>query len=147
MKICFDVNIVIDLMTQSDWIDEAVASYDIANLLQFDVFIPACSLSDIEYLLHRRGLNSSQTYEAMEQLFQLFDIVDTTGADGYRAHCNKMKDFEDALIAESCARNGIDFILTRNQKDFLTSPVRAISPKDFVRIYKPANYEFGSVEL
>ena len=67
----------------------------------------------------------------------MFDCIDANGADGLRAHLNDMCDFEDAIIAESCARNEIDLIITRNPKDFKLSPVAAMSPSDFARIYKP----------
>ena len=53
-----------------------------------------------------------------------------------------MKDFEDALIAESAARNGMDPIITSNVKDYKHSPVQAMAPQQFVKSFKPANVEY-----
>ena len=58
-----------------------------------------------------------------------------------------MKDFEDALIAYSAARNGIDVILTYNVKDFANSHVKAILPADFTALFKPENVSYAKVEL
>ena len=58
-----------------------------------------------------------------------------------------MKDFEDALIAHSAARNGVDAIITYNIKDYVNSPVKAFLPADFVTMFKPDNVSYAEVEL
>ena len=83
----------------------------------------------------------------MSALFELFECIDVNGSDGKRALESDMRDFEDAIIAESCARNEIDLIITRNLKDFKSSPVPAMTPDDFVHVYKPANYNFAEIEF
>ena len=147
MKICFDVNVIIDLFAHTNDLADAVFSYDVAIARGFETFIPTSALADIAYILHRRGLDATQVNDALDALFELFDCIDANGADGLRAHRNDMRDFEDAIIAESCARNEIDLIITRNLKDFELSPVAAMSPADFVRAYKPTNYNYAEVEL
>jgi hypothetical protein len=39
-----------------------------------------------------------------------------------------MKDFEDAAQAMCAGRIGADLIVTRNVKDFVLSPVQAVTP-------------------
>lgn len=145
MKVCFDVNVIVDLFARTDDLADAVFSYDVAVMRGFDVFVPASALADIAYILHRRGLDAKRVDKALEALFTLFDCIDANGADGLRAHRNDMCDFEDAIIAESCARNGIDLIVTRNVKDFKASPVAAMTPSDFVKAYKPVNYNYAEI--
>ena len=43
-----------------------------------------------------------------------------------------MKDFEDAVQADRSKAHFMNLILTRNVKDFVNSPVKALSPKDFI---------------
>ena len=45
-----------------------------------------------------------------------------------------MRDFEDAVQAYCAKRHRIDYIVTRNVKDFVNSPVKAISPEDFINL-------------
>jgi len=44
----------------------------------------------------------------------------------------QMPDFEDAVQASIASRSNIDWIITRNIKDFKKSPVKPISPNDFI---------------
>lgn len=141
------MSVITDLFTQTDQLRDAFFAYDVAQSRQFDTYMPASALADIAYILHRRGLDKRTVNTALDSLFAMFEVVDVNGPDGQRAHSNAMRDFEDAIIAESCARNGIDIILTRNVKDFRDSPVPAMAPDEFVRIYKPAGYDYGEASL
>ena len=95
MKVCFDVNVIVNLFAQTDQVSDAVFAYDVANAREFEVFIPGSAMADIAYVLHRGGLDRSRVDQAVETVFQMFDVVDVRGSDGIRAHRNAMKDFED----------------------------------------------------
>jgi hypothetical protein len=43
-----------------------------------------------------------------------------------------MEDFEDAIVSHCADRMNIDYIITRNGKDFTASPVHAITPENFL---------------
>ena len=43
-----------------------------------------------------------------------------------------MADFEDAVLAAAAQREKAGFIITRNVKDFANSPVRVITPAEFI---------------
>lgn len=60
---------------------------------------------------------------------------------------NEMKDYEDALVAECCARNNVDIIVTRNKKDFAHSPVPALTPREFIEAYRPENVSYDMVDF
>ena len=74
-------------------------------------------------------------------------VIDITEQDGLSAYKSDMKDFEDALIAHSAARNGVDAIITYNIKDYVNSPVKALLPADFVTMFKPDNVSYAEAEL
>ncbi len=42
-----------------------------------------------------------------------------------------MRDFEDAILAQSANHSGVERIVTRNTSDFSQSPVIAIDPPEF----------------
>lgn len=142
MKICFDTNVVIDILARSSKYPESYFACDIANLRRFESYIPASSVTDIAYVLHRFGHSSEQIRKNLKTVYSLFDIIDVNGTDCHRAADSAMEDIEDAVIAEAALRNGIDIIVTRNGSDFKHSPVPIISPKDFVRQFCPPDYEY-----
>ncbi len=42
-----------------------------------------------------------------------------------------MRDFEDAILAQSANHSGVERIVTRNTSDFSQSPVIAVDPPEF----------------
>lgn len=68
------------------------------------------------------------------QISYTLKITKITSKDLKFAFTGVMKDFEDALQAYCAKRYHIDYILTRNVKDFQFSPVKAIEPVDFINL-------------
>ena len=62
-------------------------------------------------------------------------IVDILSDDIYAAFESNMNDFEDAVLVNNAERYDIDYIITNNLKDFVGSPIKALSPKQFLDIY------------
>lgn len=145
MKVCFDANVVIDIATRDNWFLNSYASYDVSAMRKFDACISASSLSDIVYVLHRRGLTRSQAVNSVPLLLEMFDVFDVFRTDCEQAIATDMSDFEDALLACAACRNGVDLIVTRNTKDFANSPVKAIEPEEFVREFKFDNVTYDIV--
>ena len=62
-------------------------------------------------------------------------MIDVNAADVQAALALGMPDFEDALLACRAKRQRVNYIITRNEKDFNLSPVPAISPKAFLELF------------
>lgn len=148
MKVLFDTCAAVDILGKSNWFFDAFCSYDIALLRGFSPCLSVSSTTDICYLLHARGFTTKKrARQLMANALNLFELVDNIGADCTKACASDMPDYEDALIAHSAHRVGVDLIVTRNKKDFSRSPVAAVTPEEFLRNYKPANIEYGKVEF
>jgi predicted nucleic acid-binding protein len=149
MKVLFDTNIIIDIWKQDqEFFRDSFAAYDVCMLRKWETCITVTAVPDIEYLLHVRGiLSKEQVTQAMDNLFSMFDIIDAQQCDCMIAKKSDMPDLEDGIIAFSAYRNRIDTIVTRNVKDFKTSPIPAITPAQFVATYKPNNIDYDFVEL
>ena len=65
-------------------------------------------------------------------LLSLFDILDTTEMDVRKAITSDMADYEDAVMVETADRTEMDFIITRNLKDYSKSRVPVCSSEEFV---------------
>lgn len=133
MKVLIDTNVILDaLIARSQFKDDAEQLF----LIAADDYIVACitasSVTDIYYLLSKYLKSKVESKTILQKLFALFTILDVTGMDCERAMELPMLDYEDALIAACANRNKIDCIVTRNLKDFVSSPVRTLSPADFL---------------
>jgi hypothetical protein len=48
----------------------------------------------------------------------------------------EISDFEDGVVASLAELTGCDFIVTRNISDFKKSPVKSLTPEEFLNICK-----------
>jgi len=69
----------------------------------------------------------------MKRERKLVTIVDTKAYDVHNALSANMSDFEDAIVAATALRETAEYVITRNIKDFVKSPIPAITPSEFLR--------------
>lgn len=135
MRILVDTNIIIDALTGREPFREAAEQvFLIAANRAEDMYITASSVTDIYYLVRKHLHSTEQSKDVMSKLCELFYILDVTSGDCMDALASKIKDYEDAVVACCAYRSQIDYIVTRNIKDYAASKVRAISPEKFVEI-------------
>ena len=65
----------------------------------------------------------------------LFELSDTTAYDCINALDSDIKDYDDAVMAESAARSGMDCIVTRNTADYLFAKVAVYTPQEFLAMF------------
>lgn len=133
MNVLIDTNTILDAMlARSPFKVEAQRLFLLTAEEKMHAFITASSVTDIYYLLRKHIHSDIECKQALFKLFTLFGIVDVTADDCERALELPMADYEDALITVCAKRAKIDYIITRNVKDFIKSPVKAISPNYFL---------------
>lgn len=135
MRIMIDTNIVLDVLLKREPFLQA--SYEIIKqsaLGKHDGFISAAAATDIYYLLRRSLKDDAKAKESMEKLLQLVGIADALGEDAHAAVASNMADFEDALVAAIAERCQMEYVVTRNVKDFAKPPVKAIAPDEFLKL-------------
>ncbi len=89
--------------------------------------VKAKALTDIYYLL-RKELNEKEVRRIISTIAELFDIIDTTGADCRLALLSDMKNYEDVIMVETAKRINADGIVTRNLKNYQTEEVKIYAP-------------------
>ena len=68
----------------------------------------------------------------MTTLTSLFTVVDLREADLIKAADLDFADYEDALQSVCATRANVNYIVTRNIKDFKNSTVAAIKPSELI---------------
>ncbi len=134
MKLLVDTNVIIDALTGREPFREAAEQIMLlaANQIE-DMYITAGSVTDIYYLVRKHLHNMEHAKNAMFKLYQLFGILDVTADDCQNALLSDIKDYEDAVISCCAKRSKMDYIVTRNIKDYEKSKVKAVLPNDFIR--------------
>lgn len=135
MKILVDTNIIIDALTSREPFREDAEQIFLlaANQIE-DMYITASSATDIYYLVRKHLHSAEKAKSVMAKLYELFYILDVTSTDCQEALSSEVDDYEDAVISCCAKRNQLDYIVTRNIKDFEKSKVKALLPDEFIKI-------------
>ena len=143
MRVLLDTCVVVDFLQRREpFCDDAYAVFLAAANRRFDGFVTAKSLTDIYYLTHRFTHDDKKTRKVLSTLLIPLDLLDTTGLDCQKAISSEISDFEDAVMAETAIRTGMDSIVTRNVRDYAKSPVLACTPAELLTMLE-SNEEKG----
>lgn len=91
-------------------------------------FISVNMLTDLFYVL-RKEYGSERAQEILDDELSFLQLVGISPEDAKRTLAKRWPDFEDALVAECASKISADYIITRDEKDFARSPIKAISPE------------------
>ena len=133
MKVLIDTNILMD------YVLERLPFYENSRkVMHFCVknHISRCmaahSILNMHYVLRHHMSDEDRR----ATLLDLIKSISVVGVD-HEKICNALsrpdfKDFEDCVQEECAAAYGADYIITRNEKDFESSRIPAITPADFL---------------
>jgi len=134
MKILVDTNILLDVWLQREpfWqtsarVIELVEKKKVAGVLS------PTSITTLHYLA-RKGVGEAKVRKLLKVLLQLFEIGELKKENFSNSLGSKLKDFEDAVLESIAQADGLDFIVTRNIKDFKGSDVRVVDPSELLQI-------------
>jgi predicted nucleic acid-binding protein len=126
--IFMDTNIVIDFLADRQPFSlHAAKLFDLAVDEKIRIYISAVSYNNIYYVL-RQSLTNNATIKLLQELDELTEVADVTKAVIKQSLKTDFKDYEDA-IQYYCALSipKIDFIVTRNTKDFKKSTLPVLT--------------------
>lgn len=131
-RILLDVNVMLDvLLDRKPFADAASAVWAFVERGEVAGFLAAHAVTTIHYL-NARAMGSTAAGEAADALLTVFDIAPVDRAVLDSALAFGWEDFEDGVTAAAARRAQCDAIVTRNPKDFKSSPVRVLTPMDVV---------------
>jgi predicted nucleic acid-binding protein len=134
-------DLLIDTNIILDWILDrqpfAKASKNVMELCIKNVlcgYLAAHTILNIFYII-RKDKSVSERKEIHLMLCDSFEIIDVEKPMIVEALENeKWQDLEDGLQMLCAAQQKLDYIITRNIKDFTNSKIEALSPEDFLQI-------------
>ncbi len=134
MNIVFDTNVIFDVLGKqlpfADTSTEAMAVVEREGIVGA---MTANTVTDLYFLLQKRKMGADAIKDALMKLMNAIEVLDTTRELCLLAFRSPIVDFEDAVLVESAKRWSADCIVTRNIRDFVASPVEAITPDELLR--------------
>lgn len=133
MKILFDTNVYIDILSnRKDFVTAAKDAFKRAVDKNYAIYITTTSVTDIMYVLRKYFGDAELQRTTVGNFISNLKLARVHKKDFDFAFSGVMSDFEDAVQASCANRYHIDLIVTRNIKDFLNSPVKAVMPQEFL---------------
>jgi predicted nucleic acid-binding protein len=133
MRIILDTNIVLDvLMKREPHYKDSYRVIRQAIQDELGLFFPTGCVTDAYFVLYKSDRKKAK--ESLEQFIRLIEMCEVVPEDIETAFASKMEDFEDAVLAAVADRMGADYIVTRNEADFVHSPVPGIKPEKLLAI-------------
>ena len=132
ISIYIDCNILIDwLLKREPYSFYAAKIIELTENKKVKSYLSVLTLANTHYIISKE-LNKKIADEFLVDSLKLFDFVDITGEIIRKAIINKSKDFEDDLHYYTAIDQPIDYIITRNKKDFPKDKIKIVDLEEFI---------------
>lgn len=142
IKILIDTNVILDVfLSREPFLEEAKKIFELCKDGAVDGYVAAHSITNAFYVL-RHDMARRQTKNALLDVCDMLDVIEIDSAKITAALKNEsFTDFEDCLQCECAKEACVDCIVTRNVKDFSSSPIAAITPSNFLRAAQKISFQ------
>lgn len=133
MRVLVDANVILDVLCdRKEFVADSLRVFQCCEVQHITGYISALSIPNIVYIM-RKELDPERIREILHTLTMVFSVVELRENDLLKAAELPFDDYEDAIQSVCAARVRADYIVTRNEKDFVNSPVSSISPTDVLK--------------
>ena len=133
MRLLIDINVLLDVALQRPGAPSSAQMLALCGR-QHEGWLAWHSIATLAYLIEQQT-SAVSGRELIKGILAWADVARTGRTDALAALELPMRDFEDALQVAAAMACGAQFIITRNELDFKSSPVPALNPDAFLRKY------------
>ena len=132
-KVLLDTNVIVDIATRREpFFEHSSKVFEMAVEKKIAAYVSASAVTDIFYILQKEN-GKSNTIKFLKELFDYIDILGVDKAIIINSLNSGWKDFEDAVQGSVSIENSLDFLVTRNTKDFTKlKGIKALTPIEFL---------------
>jgi len=132
LSILIDTNVAVDfIVRRMPFYEESAKVIEAASLKIFNAYISASCVTDIYYIARRELKDRDLTLELLKNFLTIVKVAAVSEKEITTALDSAWSDFEDSVQYSVALSGDMDYIITRNVKDFSSSEVPAMTPEDF----------------
>ena len=147
MNLLLDTNVFIDYLGRKQPFFEDARNIVAAGFFgDTKLWVPAQSATDAFYVLSRY-VTAEKLQESLLRAFDIIEPVSLSADDLRRAARLRWDDYEDCLIALAADKAHADYLITRDARGFIRSPVPALSPPDWFGLMRESGLVYDEVEI
>ena len=132
--ILIDLNIILDYLNKREGHEKALEIIIQCCLKKVKGFICAHEITTLSYFLERESKDRNKNIKTISGILKMFEIIGINKTLLEKALLLNINDYEDAVMVASASEEGINYIITKNIKDFKNSQIKVLLPEEFLAI-------------
>jgi predicted nucleic acid-binding protein len=134
VRVLIDTNILLDFLLQREpFFQDAELLFDAIDSGLVIGYVTATTLTDIFYIAQKHTRNIEKARQAVSEILTVMTICSVDRSVLESAFNSGLTDFEDAVQIFCAVVQGLDAILTRDKRGFLSSPIPVLSISDLLQ--------------
>ena len=131
-KLFIDTDIILDIFAKREpFYNPAVQLFNLIDEKKVDAYTTPVVFSNLFYILSKfKSRNSA--HSSLRKLRLLLTIIQVDEKVIDLALNSEFKDFEDAIQFYAAKFHNLDFIITRNIKDFVSKEIVVLTAEDYI---------------
>jgi predicted nucleic acid-binding protein len=130
--IVIDLNILLDYLFKRPGHEAAAKIINMCINKDVKGFVCAHEITTLSYFLNKSVKDRNKVVTTISKIMKMFQIIEINAKILNAALYSELTDYEDAVIEVSSRERNIDYIITRNIKDF-TKDI-AITPDEYLAL-------------
>ncbi|MCW7481095.1 type II toxin-antitoxin system VapC family toxin [Leptospira kanakyensis] len=131
-----DSDVIIDYLYARDpFFQESLQIFSLIETKEIKASVSSLIIWNIYYILSKY-ISEKKTRELIKDFRSIIDIISVDDKIIDLALNSSMKDFEDSVQFFAAKSKKVKYIITRNKKDYPSSEIIVISPKEFLNLIK-----------
>jgi predicted nucleic acid-binding protein len=120
-KALIDLNIILDFLNKRDDHEAALAVYDLCIKKKLKGYVSSHEITTLSYFLEKEKYPILKRNKIINRLLDNLTVLTAHEKILRKALNSEISDYEDAVIDELARNENVDFIITRNLKDYENS--------------------------
>ena len=134
IKTYIDCNILLDwLLDREPFSSYSAKIIELTETKKIIGIVSPLTLANTYYVISKE-LNKKIADEFIIDSLRIFSVPGISLKNVKEAVSNKFKDLEDDVHSSIAAENNVDFLITRNKKDFKDDKFKVLDAEEFLRI-------------
>ncbi len=132
MRVLIDTNVLLDvLLMRQPFFDAAAKVLKLSARDNICEFVSASAVTDIYYIAFQSVRDKEQVRKLIEQLLQIVSVAAVSEKEIKNALKLPWNDFEDSVQYSVALLQNMDYVVTRNAKDYKMSDIPVCTPREF----------------
>jgi hypothetical protein len=138
MNVLIDVNVALDvILERQPWLGDSKGVWDACHQLRMTGHLIATGLTNLFYIA-RRIIGTEKARAGVRMTLATFEVIPVGRLELEQADAMAGTDLEDNVCVACAVNAGLDVIVTRNPKDFASSPVPVLTPTELLALLAKA---------